>query len=83
MISGAIVLFRSMVRLETIDPGLDSSNLLTFRVPLTAGRYREARARSQFLERALDQIAHFPGVLSASGKFSPLHRPRRRLPKAP
>jgi putative ABC transport system permease protein len=76
LLSSAILLFRSMVRLETIDPGLDSSNVLAFRVPLTAGGYREARARTQFFERALDRIAQLPGVRSASAvSFLPFTGP--------
>ena len=76
LLSGALLLFRSMVRLETIDPGLNTSDLLTFRVPLTTERYRKARVRTQFFERALDQIAHFPGVRSASAvSFLPFTGP--------
>ena len=66
LLTGAILLFRSLVDLETVNPGLNASNLLTFRVPLAAGRYPEARARTALFQRALDQIAHLPGVRSAS-----------------
>jgi putative ABC transport system permease protein len=72
----ALILFRSLVRLEGVNPGLDASNLLTFRVPLTSGLYREARQRTQFFERALDRMAHLPGVRSASAiSFLPFAGP--------
>jgi putative ABC transport system permease protein len=76
LLTGAILLFRSLVDLETVNPGLDASNLLTFRVPLAAGRYREPRARTAFFQRALDQFLHLPGVRSASAvSFLPFTGP--------
>jgi hypothetical protein len=33
LLAGAMLLFRSLVGLETVNPGLNPSNLLTFRVP--------------------------------------------------
>jgi putative ABC transport system permease protein len=66
LLTGAILLFRSLVDLETVNPGFNPSNLLAFRVPLATNRYREARERTGFFKRALDQIAHLPGVRSAS-----------------
>jgi putative ABC transport system permease protein len=76
LLSGAILLFRSLVSLESVNPGLNPSHLLTFRVPLTAGRYREDPRSTQFFERALDQLAHLPGVRSASAvSFLPFTGP--------
>src|SRR5262249_26091862 len=76
LVAGAILRFRSLVGLETVHTGLDPSGLLTFRVPLTARRYREARARTQFFQRALDQISPLPGVRSTSAvSFLPFTGP--------
>jgi putative ABC transport system permease protein len=76
LLSGAILLFRSLVSLESVKPGLSPSKLLTFRVPLMAGRYREDPRSTQFFERALDQLAHLPGVRSASAvSFLPFTGP--------
>ena len=76
LLSGAILLFRSLVSLESVNPGLNPSNLLTFRVPLTASRYRGDPRSTQFFGRALDQLAHLPGVRSASAvSFLPFTGP--------
>lgn len=66
LLAGATLLFRSLVGLETVSTGMDTSNLLTFRVDLLDARYEKARAQTQFLERVLDQIGHLPRVRAAS-----------------
>jgi len=76
LLSGAILVFRSLVSLESVNPGLNPSNLLTFRIPLTAGRYREDPRSTQFFERALREMSHLPGVRSASAvSFLPFTGP--------
>src|SRR5579872_1905376 len=66
LLTGSTLLFRSLVGLEAVNPGMDSSNLLTFRVTLSPIRYRETRARTQFFGNAVAQIERLPGVQSAS-----------------
>ena len=61
LLVGGMLLFRSFVRLQTVDPGVDPTGVLTFRLALPAARYPEA-ARSQFFSRAIDQIERLPGV---------------------
>jgi putative ABC transport system permease protein len=76
LLSGAILLFRSLVSLESVNPGLNPSNVLTFRVPLAAGPYRGDPRSTQFFERALGEMAHLPGVRSASAvSFLPFTGP--------
>jgi putative ABC transport system permease protein len=65
LLVGGMLLFRSFVGLQTVNPGLDPSGVLTFRVSLPAARYQEA-SRSQFFSRAIEQIEHLPGVRAAS-----------------
>src|SRR5437763_9674742 len=60
------LLFRTLVGLQKVDPGLNASNLLTFRVTLPRNRYQEVSKRTQFFERATQQIAALPGIQSAS-----------------
>ena len=66
LFAGAILLFRSLVGLETVNTGIDPSNLLTFRVSLLDARYEKARSRTQFLEQALDQLRSLSSVRAAS-----------------
>jgi len=66
LLAGAGLLFRSLIGLQNVDPGLDPRGLLTFRLSLPGARYRESPRRTQFFATALDEIRKLPGVLSAS-----------------
>ena len=71
LLTGAMLLFRSLVGFEALNPGLDPSNLLTFRVSIPAARYEKTPQRTQFFESAIGQIEHLPGVRSASAVIFP------------
>ena len=66
LLAGAGLLFRSLVGLQKVDPGLDASGVLTFRVSIPAARYPEGSRRTQFFSQALGRIQQLPGVRSAS-----------------
>jgi putative ABC transport system permease protein len=66
LLAGAGLLFRSLVGLQSVDPGLNPARLLTFRVQIPPARYRESADRVQFFTRAVEQIERLPGVGSAS-----------------
>jgi putative ABC transport system permease protein len=66
LLAGAGLLFRSLVGLQSVDPGLNPARLLTFRVQIPPARYRESADRVQFFTRAVEQIERLPGVESAS-----------------
>lgn len=66
LLAGAILLFRSLAGLERVDPGLDPSNALTFKVSLPGARNQKVFERAQFLSRATEQIGKLPGVISAT-----------------
>jgi putative ABC transport system permease protein len=66
LLAGAGLLFRSLVDLQKVDPGLDASGVLTFRVSIPAARYPEIPRRIQFFSQALQRMEHLPGVRSAS-----------------
>lgn len=66
LLAGAGLLFRSLVGLQGVDPGLNPARLLTFRVQIPEARYSEPLPRTQFFTRALEQVGRLPGVESAS-----------------
>jgi putative ABC transport system permease protein len=67
LLAGAGLLARSFVSLQAVDPGLNPSRVLTFRVSLPGALYRETPRRIQFFQRALEGLRQLPGVRSASG----------------
>jgi putative ABC transport system permease protein len=71
LLAGAMLLFRSLVGYQSLRPGLDPSNLLTFRVSLPAARYEKTPQRTQFFESAIQQIEQLPGVRSTSAVMYP------------
>lgn len=66
LLSGAGLLFRSLVGLQNVDPGLDARNVLTFRVSLPRQRYGDTPKRLEFFARATERLGQLPGVRSAS-----------------
>ena len=66
LLAGAGLLFRSLIGLQHVEPGLNPSRVLTFSVLVPTARYREPVQRTQFFTRALEQIERLPGVESAS-----------------
>lgn len=59
------LLLNSFLRLQRVDPGFDTSNLLTLRVGLPAGRYSDDSLVAQYWARALPLVRTLPGVRSA------------------
>jgi putative ABC transport system permease protein len=71
LLAGAMLLFRSLVGFESLNPGLDPSNVLTFRVSIPEARYQKVPQRTQFFQSAIEQIERLPGVRSASAVIYP------------
>ena len=65
LLVGAGLLFRTMLHLQAVNPGLKASGVLTFRVRLPGTRYR-GQTSTQFFEQAIGRIEQLPGVRSAS-----------------
>lgn len=66
LMAGAGLLFRSLVGLQKVEPGLDAHNVLTFRVSLPKKRYDNTQKRMDFFASAVDRFGQLPGVRSAS-----------------
>jgi putative ABC transport system permease protein len=66
LMAGAGLLFRTMVGLQHVNPGLDAHNVLNFRVTLPKQRYKEDQKKVDFFAQAVEKLRHLPGVRSAS-----------------
>jgi putative ABC transport system permease protein len=66
LLTGAGLLMRSFLRLESVNPGFQPQNLLTMRIGLPAARYPQRVQQSAFYDRVLDRAAAIPGVQNAA-----------------
>ncbi|MGD0446387.1 MAG: ABC transporter permease [Edaphobacter sp.] len=65
LLVSAGLLLRSMHHLLSIDPGFDTSHLLTMQIQETGRRFDADAARAQFFSSALESVRQIPGVVSA------------------
>jgi predicted permease len=62
LLIGAALVLQSFYRLTRVQPGFDSSELLTFRVDIAAQKYPSPAARQAFFDALLQRTAAIPGV---------------------
>ncbi|HET6853931.1 MAG TPA: ABC transporter permease, partial [Pyrinomonadaceae bacterium] len=65
LLASAGLLIRSFVRLQQVDRGFDTDNILSMVVRLPEAKYREDPQLVTFFAQALDRIRQLPGVRSA------------------
>ena len=66
LLSSAGLLFRSLERLFSVDPGFDAEHLLTMQLQESGSRYIQDAPRARFFEQALEAVRQLPGVESAA-----------------
>jgi putative ABC transport system permease protein len=66
LLTTAGLLIRSFQALESVDPGFESANLLTFRASLPDSSYPGSSERVQFANQAVERLSSLPGVTSAA-----------------
>lgn len=72
LLTSAGLLVRSLIKLESADPGCDPTHVLTFTVSLPESQYSQASWPS-FFDELTARLQGIPGVLSASaGRALPL-----------
>src|SRR3954463_14195084 len=62
LLVGAGLLIKSFARLQEVNPGFSSDNILTAQMALPATRYPDVSARRAFWTRLVDQIRALSGV---------------------
>jgi len=66
LLIGAGLLLKSFAKLQSVNPGFSSENVLTAQIALPAARYPDAAASRAFWARLLERTRAIPGVTSAA-----------------
>ena len=66
LLIGAGLMIRSLVRLQNVDPGFNSENLLSMRLSLSRGKYTEPAQIEAFYRELGERVEGLPGVRSAA-----------------
>lgn len=67
LLVGSGLMLRSFDALRQVDPGFDTSGILTLRIALADSDYPTPEDRTRFFDRALEAVATIPGVESVGG----------------
>jgi putative ABC transport system permease protein len=70
LLAGAGLLIKSFLHLREIDPGFNPDNVLTMRVTLPPGKYKQGEPRAQVYKQLIDEVKATPGVKSAAAVLS-------------
>ena len=70
LLVGAALLVKSLLRIQSFDPGYDSSHAVTMRFDLPRTRYRTDADVARFVELLTDRIRAVPGVEDAGAASS-------------
>ena len=65
LLTGSGLLIKSFVRLQSINPGFNSDNLLTMQISLPSSRTRDPKKETAFYDEMLSKVKALPGVQSA------------------
>lgn len=65
LLVGAGLMIRSFWKLQRVDPGFDTGNILTMSLGLSPTKYTDPAQQAAFFDRALEQVKALPGVVSA------------------
>jgi putative ABC transport system permease protein len=66
LLVSAGLLLRSLERLFAVDPGFQSSHLLSMQVQTSGHRFDDDHVKSRFFKQALDAVRQVPGVSAAA-----------------
>jgi predicted permease len=66
LLTGAGLMIRSFLKLYSMDTGVATSQVLTFRTVLSTGRHATPEKRQQFFEALVARLGSLPGVASVA-----------------
>ena len=67
LLAGAGLLSATLLRLQKVDPGFDSSNVLTAETSLPESKYKTDAQQTAFYDLMLDKVRTIPGVIDVAG----------------
>ncbi len=71
LLIGTALLLQSFLGLQRVDPGFNSSRLLTFKVTLPASKYSEPAQMASFFDRLLGRLEAMPDLEAAVASLTP------------
>ena len=66
LLIGSALLIRTAMALGRVDPGFDTSNVLTLKMSLKGAQYEKAEAVEQVVRTGVQELKAIPGVVEAS-----------------
>ena len=66
LLTGAGVMMRTFVALQTVDLGFNPHNILVARLPFPKGQYKTAAEKQRFFSQLLPKVKALPGVVDAT-----------------
>lgn len=83
LLTSAGLLVRSFRNLLSVDPGFDSSNVVTMNISLPTVKYPDAQKQNAFFDEVLRRVSALPGVRSAATSAALPLIPKRITPVLP
>jgi putative ABC transport system permease protein len=71
LLIGSGLMIKSLLRLQSVDPGFDRNNLLTVSVTLPRAKYTEPPKRIEFFQQLLARVRQLPGVRAVGAASAP------------
>ncbi|MGA3185743.1 MAG: ABC transporter permease [Bryobacteraceae bacterium] len=66
LLVGSALLIRTSIALQRVDPGYDTSNIITMQMSLTGPKYLKSMAVEQTVRDGVERIRAIPGVIGAT-----------------
>ena len=70
LLIGAALLMQSLIRLYGVNPGFNTSHLLTLRISLSPSRYDTSQKQARFFDELVQRVELLPGIRSAAATFT-------------
>ncbi|MEO8126177.1 MAG: ABC transporter permease [Bryobacteraceae bacterium] len=62
LLTGAGLLIRSFMRLQQVETGFDSTNVITMGLPMPANKYTDGSQMTAYVRQIIDRLESVPGV---------------------